>query len=80
VPPAAAATEGGDCVKPARIVALARAHHAPSHQLYWLLLLLPTLAVGTVAIALLRREPTWLDERARTLAESQRAATERGRD
>ncbi len=44
--------------------------------LFWLLLLLPTLAVGAGALVLLRREQSRLDERARTAAEASRAAIE----
>jgi two-component system, OmpR family, phosphate regulon sensor histidine kinase PhoR len=44
--------------------------------LYWLLLLLPTLAVGTGALALLRREQARLDEQAAVLADSRLQTTE----
>lgn len=43
---------------------------------YWLLLLLPTLAVGTGGLWLLKREQARLDEQARVAAESRRAAIE----
>lgn len=44
--------------------------------LYWLLLLLPTLAVGGGALWLLQREQARLDEQAAAAAESRRAAIE----
>ncbi len=44
--------------------------------LYWLLLLLPTLAVGAGALFLLRREQTRLDEQARAVAGTRTAAIE----
>lgn len=44
--------------------------------LYWLLLLLPTLAVGAGALVLLRREQARIDEQARVAAAAQRAAIE----
>ncbi|HEX2853721.1 MAG TPA: HAMP domain-containing sensor histidine kinase [Opitutaceae bacterium] len=44
--------------------------------LYWLLLLLPTLAVGTGALWLLRREQARLDEQARVASQSRREAIE----
>ncbi len=44
--------------------------------LYWLLLLLPTLAVGAGALLLLRREQTRLDEQARAVAGTRTAAIE----
>lgn len=44
--------------------------------LYWLLLLLPTLAVGGGALWLLQREQARLDEQARAAAQSQREAIE----
>jgi signal transduction histidine kinase len=44
--------------------------------LYWLLLLLPTLAVGGGALWLLQREQARLDEQARVAAESRREAIE----
>jgi two-component system, OmpR family, phosphate regulon sensor histidine kinase PhoR len=43
---------------------------------YWLLLLLPTLAVGTGALWLLQREQARLNEQARAAAESRRSAIE----
>lgn len=43
---------------------------------YWLLLLLPTLAVGTGALWLLKREQARLDEQARVAAQSRREAIE----
>lgn len=44
--------------------------------LYWLLLLLPTLAVGTGALWLLQREKARLDAQTQAAAESRRAALE----
>jgi two-component system, OmpR family, phosphate regulon sensor histidine kinase PhoR len=44
--------------------------------LYWLLLLVPTLAAGSGALWLLRREQARLDEQAQAAAESRRAAIE----
>lgn len=44
--------------------------------LYWLMLLLPTLAVGAGALLLLRHEQTRIDEQARAAADARQAAIE----